>query len=106
MRKYARRAGWAISALGSGISTAQLLSIGRSLEETIIRLKALPGIGEWTAQYIALRGMREPDAFTTAEKAAWAGYLPPKGADAATRRCRPRCLPPQTNGCLGRLDPQ
>jgi AraC family transcriptional regulator, regulatory protein of adaptative response / DNA-3-methyladenine glycosylase II len=47
-----------------------LLSIGRSLEETIIRLKALPGIGEWTAQHIALRGMREPDAFTTAEKAA------------------------------------
>jgi AraC family transcriptional regulator, regulatory protein of adaptative response / DNA-3-methyladenine glycosylase II len=29
----------------------------------VARLKALPGIGEWTAQYIALRQMREPDAF-------------------------------------------
>ena len=34
-----------------------------SLEAAVTRLKALPGIGEWTAQYIALRQMREPDAF-------------------------------------------
>ncbi|MDP2212727.1 DNA-3-methyladenine glycosylase 2 family protein [Phenylobacterium sp.] len=34
-----------------------------SLEDAVARLKALPGIGEWTAQYIALRQMREPDAF-------------------------------------------
>ena len=34
-----------------------------SLEAAVARLKALPGIGEWTAQYIALRQMREPDAF-------------------------------------------
>ncbi len=34
-----------------------------SLEEAVARLKALPGVGEWTAQYIALRQMREPDAF-------------------------------------------
>ncbi|WP_293319739.1 AlkA N-terminal domain-containing protein [Phenylobacterium sp.] len=34
-----------------------------SLEGAVARLKALPGIGEWTAQYIALRQMREPDAF-------------------------------------------
>ena len=27
------------------------------------RLRALPGIGEWTAQYIALRALRDPDAF-------------------------------------------
>ncbi len=33
------------------------------LAEAIGRLKALPGIGEWTAQYIAMRQMREPDAF-------------------------------------------
>ena len=31
------------------------------------RLKALPGIGEWTAQYIALRELREPDAFPAAD---------------------------------------
>jgi len=30
-------------------------------------LKALPGIGEWTAQYIAMRQLREPDAFPAAD---------------------------------------
>lgn len=34
-----------------------------SLEEAIAKLRALPGIGEWTAQYIAMRELREPDAF-------------------------------------------
>jgi AraC family transcriptional regulator of adaptative response / DNA-3-methyladenine glycosylase II len=34
-----------------------------SVEEAIVRLKAIHGIGEWTAQYIALRAIREMDAF-------------------------------------------
>jgi AraC family transcriptional regulator of adaptative response / DNA-3-methyladenine glycosylase II len=34
-----------------------------SVEEAIVRLKAIRGIGEWTAQYIALRAIREMDAF-------------------------------------------
>ncbi len=38
-----------------------------SLEETIARLRGLPGVGEWTAQYIAMRQMREPDAFPAAD---------------------------------------
>ena len=33
------------------------------LDSAVRRLKALPGIGEWTAQYIAMRQLREPDAF-------------------------------------------
>jgi AraC family transcriptional regulator of adaptative response / DNA-3-methyladenine glycosylase II len=32
-------------------------------EEAIARLCAIPGVGEWTAQYIALRAIREVDAF-------------------------------------------
>ena len=28
---------------------------------------ALPGIGEWTAQYIAMRGLGDPDAFPTGD---------------------------------------
>jgi AraC family transcriptional regulator of adaptative response / DNA-3-methyladenine glycosylase II len=36
---------------------------GASLEETVTRLKTVPGIGDWTAQYIALRALRFPDAF-------------------------------------------
>ncbi|HEY8004689.1 MAG TPA: hypothetical protein VIE16_10705, partial [Phenylobacterium sp.] len=37
------------------------------LESAIAALKALPGVGEWTAQYIALRELREPDAFPQAD---------------------------------------
>lgn len=32
-------------------------------EQTIKRLTALPGIGQWTAHYIAMRALRWPDAF-------------------------------------------
>ena len=38
-----------------------------SLEEAVVKLRALPGIGEWTAQYIAMRQLREPDAFPAAD---------------------------------------
>ena len=33
------------------------------IEETVARLTAIRGIGEWSAQYIALRAIREMDAF-------------------------------------------
>jgi AraC family transcriptional regulator, regulatory protein of adaptative response / DNA-3-methyladenine glycosylase II len=39
----------------------------RTLDDAIGALKALPGIGEWTAQYIAMRELREPDAFPAAD---------------------------------------
>ncbi|HKN88062.1 MAG TPA: AlkA N-terminal domain-containing protein, partial [Nitrospiraceae bacterium] len=35
----------------------------RSIEESIARLREIRGIGPWTAQYIALRALRDPDAF-------------------------------------------
>lgn len=44
-----------------------LFGIGRSLEQAVVRLRALPGVGQWTAQYIAMRQLREPDAFPTAD---------------------------------------
>lgn len=37
------------------------------LESAIAALSALPGVGAWTAQYIALRELREPDAFPHAD---------------------------------------
>jgi AraC family transcriptional regulator of adaptative response / DNA-3-methyladenine glycosylase II len=65
----------AISAIATGVTAdPKLLGIGCSLEDAITRLRALPGVGEWTAEYIALRGMREPDAFpppTSASRARW-----------------------------------
>lgn len=42
---------------------ARLFGTAQSLDDAVARLRALPGIGEWTAQYVALRALREPDAF-------------------------------------------
>ncbi|MDE1172456.1 MAG: AlkA N-terminal domain-containing protein [Parvibaculaceae bacterium] len=39
------------------------------LPATIAALKALPGIGDWTANYIALRAVGEPDAFPAGDLA-------------------------------------
>ena len=58
-----------------------------SLEDSIKRLRALPGVGEWTAQYIALRELREPDAFPAADVA-----LLKAAADAAGARPTPNQL--------------
>ncbi len=33
------------------------------IEETLAALRRTPGIGEWTAQYIAMRALSWPDAF-------------------------------------------
>ena len=42
---------------------ARLFGAAQSLDDAVARLRALPGVGEWTAQYVALRALREPDAF-------------------------------------------
>ena len=35
----------------------------RDLDDAVAKLVALPGIGDWTAQYLAMRALGEPDAF-------------------------------------------
>jgi len=40
-----------------------VLASGADLDSTVARLTALPGVGPWTAHYIAMRALREPDAF-------------------------------------------
>ena len=45
----------------------QLFSAQRDLEDAVRRLRAIAGVGEWTAQYIALRQLREPDAFPASD---------------------------------------
>jgi AraC family transcriptional regulator of adaptative response / DNA-3-methyladenine glycosylase II len=58
----------ALIALAEAITADPMLfSRGASLEQAIAKLRALPGIGEWTAQYIAMRELREPDAFPAAD---------------------------------------
>lgn len=38
-----------------------------NVEQFQMRLRAIPGIGDWTAQYIAMRALGEPDAFPTGD---------------------------------------
>ncbi|MEB2346724.1 MAG: DNA-3-methyladenine glycosylase 2 family protein [Deltaproteobacteria bacterium] len=42
---------------------AGLFAEAPSLEAAVARLRRLRGVGEWTAQYIAMRALRAPDAF-------------------------------------------
>lgn len=54
----------AIRALASACAAGDLeLSPGVNVESTLRKLRALPGIGDWTAQYIAMRALSWPDAF-------------------------------------------
>jgi AraC family transcriptional regulator of adaptative response / DNA-3-methyladenine glycosylase II len=49
-----------VRALADGALT---LDAGAERNEGRMRLLALPGIGAWTADYIAMRALRDPDAF-------------------------------------------
>jgi AraC family transcriptional regulator of adaptative response / DNA-3-methyladenine glycosylase II len=51
----------------AALAERDLFSTAVDLESAVARLCALPGIGEWTAQYIALRALHEPDAFPASD---------------------------------------
>ncbi len=58
----------AITALAAAVAhNPQLLTHFQTMNEAIQTLCQLPGIGEWTANYIAMRALREPDAFPAAD---------------------------------------
>jgi len=51
-------------ALAKAVAKNELrLEPGSRIEEALDELRAIPGIGEWTAQYIAMRALSWPDAF-------------------------------------------
>src|SRR5262249_21374272 len=86
----------ALSALAAAAaSDARLFHPARDLDAAVARLRALPGIGEWTAQYVAMRAPREPDAFPAADVglprpiSRPAGPRPPPPALLAHPRARP-----------------
>ena len=57
-----------IAALARAVAADPRLLEGRGEGQAAIeRLTALPGIGPWTAHYIAMRGFRDPDAFPAAD---------------------------------------
>ncbi|MBM3340718.1 MAG: helix-turn-helix domain-containing protein [Betaproteobacteria bacterium] len=53
-----------IRALAQAVADQRLtLDPSADVEATLMALKQIPGIGEWTAQYIAMRALAWPDAF-------------------------------------------
>jgi AraC family transcriptional regulator, regulatory protein of adaptative response / DNA-3-methyladenine glycosylase II len=53
-----------LQTLAAALATGELLvDPGSDREEVRARLLELPGIGPWTAEYIAMRGLADPDAF-------------------------------------------
>ncbi|HEX5322365.1 MAG TPA: hypothetical protein VFW40_01165, partial [Capsulimonadaceae bacterium] len=54
----------AILALAQAVADGSLrLEPSGDIADTLAGLKSLPGVGEWTAQYIAMRALSWPDAF-------------------------------------------
>ncbi|WP_076997427.1 AlkA N-terminal domain-containing protein [Variovorax sp. KK3] len=60
----------ALASLARAAMEGQLtLHAGADVPATLAALQALPGIGDWTAQYIAMRALRWPDAFPAGDVA-------------------------------------
>ena len=60
----------AIRALALGVASGSLrLDTSASPDTTLAALKRLPGIGDWTAHYIAMRALHWPDAFPAGDVA-------------------------------------
>lgn len=100
----AQRAPEAIAALGVPLARARsIVALAHAVEAgldlspaadaaaTIERLQALPGIGPWTAHYVALRGLGWPDAFLHTDLGVARALAPARPADvlAHAQRWRP-----------------
>jgi len=98
----ARRAGMpraraaALAGLARAVARGELaLDASRGLDPGVRELVRLPGIGAWTAQLVAMRALREPDAFPSGDlglrRALGAPGRPATSAEleAAAERWRP-----------------
>ena len=57
-----------IRAVASAVASGELrFDTAPGLEEIVDRLMAVPGIGSWTAHYVAMRAFGEPDAFPASD---------------------------------------
>ena len=86
----------AIVGIARAVADGQLaLHGGSDVPATVMALKGLPGIGDWTAQYIAMRALRWPDAFPAGDvalhKALNVQHLkqPAREAEAASQAWKP-----------------
>jgi AraC family transcriptional regulator of adaptative response / DNA-3-methyladenine glycosylase II len=86
----------AIQALAQAVLESRVhLQPGADVPQTLAALQALPGIGAWTAQYIAMRALRWPDAFVAGDvalqKALGVRHAanPQRAAEDASQRWKP-----------------
>ena len=86
----------AIVALARAVHDGRLrIHAGADVVATVETLKTLPGIGDWTAQYIAMRALRWPDAFPAGDVALHKALgvqgdkQPARAAEAASQAWRP-----------------
>jgi AraC family transcriptional regulator of adaptative response / DNA-3-methyladenine glycosylase II len=83
LRMPAARKNTLVAVARAACSDRLLFEAQGTLIETLTRLRAIPGVGDWTAHYIALRAAREPDAFPASD----IGLL--RGASLTGARTRP-----------------
>jgi AraC family transcriptional regulator of adaptative response / DNA-3-methyladenine glycosylase II len=82
----------ALQAIANEVASGRLaLHAGADVPSTITALQALPGIGAWTAQYIAMRALRWPDAFPAGDVALQKalGVTTARAASEASQAWRP-----------------
>jgi AraC family transcriptional regulator of adaptative response / DNA-3-methyladenine glycosylase II len=58
----------------AALADPALFEPGASVAETVARLMEIPGVGVWTAEYVALRAAREPDAFPLGDRGLERGF--------------------------------
>jgi AraC family transcriptional regulator of adaptative response / DNA-3-methyladenine glycosylase II len=91
-----RARGETIRALAAAVASGTLvLEAAQGTDDLAARLCALPGVGPWTAQYVAMRALGEPDAFPASDLGVRAalgnggGPLSAKRAEAIAEAWRP-----------------
>ena len=79
-------------ALAGALASGEIALLpGADVEATMAALRELPGIGEWTAQYLAMRALAWPDAFPHTDLGVMKalGLASPARVLAAAERWRP-----------------
>ena len=56
-----------IHSLARAVCDGRIAFSGLHADEFMARFRELPGIGDWTAQYVAMRALNEPDAFPASD---------------------------------------
>ena len=51
----------------AALADPRLFDASQSVDDTVARLRAVRGVGDWTAQVVSLRAAREPDAFPVSD---------------------------------------